>query len=147
MTWITRKLDENHDMVPTELIFPMLVCRSASSEIEFCKKAFGAVEVSRRTDVDGIVLHAALKVGTAMIMVHGVVPMFASRPPLLDGSSSVVIYLYLQDVDVVISRAIAAGARLVVPAEDASWGARVGRIIDPEGHVWNIATRIDEKNV
>jgi PhnB protein len=133
-------------MVPTEFIIPMLVCRNASSEIEFCKTAFGAVEVSRRTAQDGSVVHAALKVGTAMIMVHGEVPTLASRAPQVDGSSAVVIYFYLQDVDAVIDRAVGAGARLLLPATNASWGARVGRIVDPEGHVWNIATRINEKD-
>jgi PhnB protein len=120
----------------------MLVCQNASSEIEFCKAAFGAVELSRRAAQDGGVLHAALKVGASMIMVHGEYPTLASRAPLMDGSSSVVIYLYLEDVDAVIDRAIGAGARVLLPATNASWGDRVGRIIDPEGHVWNIATHI-----
>jgi PhnB protein len=133
-------------MVPSEFIIPILVCRNASSEIEFCKAAFGAVEVSRRTAQDGSVVHATLKVGTAMIMVHGEVPTLASRAPQMDGSSAVVIYFYLQDVDAVIDRALGAGARLLLPATNAAWGARVGRIVDSEGHVWNIATRINEKD-
>lgn len=123
----------------------MLVCRNASSEIEFCKAAFGAVELSRRTAQDGCVLHAALKVGAAMIMVHGEVSSLASRAPPLDGSSAVVIYLYLQQVDAVIDRAVSAGARILLPTANASWGDRVGRIVDQEGHVWNIASRIHEK--
>lgn len=129
-------------MATPEFIFPMLVCRDAAAEIVFCKEAFGAAEVSRRTDENGTVLHAALKVGPAMFMVHGEVPLFASRAPLSDGSSPVVMYLYVPDVDNVMKRAIAAGARLVLPAEDASWGSRVGRIVDPQGHVWNVATVI-----
>jgi PhnB protein len=136
---------EIRNMVPTEYIIPMLVCRNASSEIEFCKAAFGAVEVSRRAAQDGAVVHAALRIGTAMIMVHGEVPMLASRAPQVDGSSAVVIYIYLQDVDVVVDRAIRAGARLLLPVTNASWGDRVGRIVDQEGHVWNIATHIQEK--
>jgi PhnB protein len=123
----------------------MLVCRNASSEIEFCKAAFGAVEVSRRSAQDGSVLHATLKIGSAMIMVHGETPNLASRAPDADGSSPVVIYLYLQDMDAAIERAIASGARLLIPAKNSSWGDRVGRVIDPEGHVWNVATRNPEK--
>ena len=133
-------------MVPNELIIPMLVCRNALSEIEFCEAAFGAVELSRRTAQDGVILHAALRIGAAMIMVHGEVPTLASRAPVEDGSSAVVIYLYLKGVDAVIDRATGAGARLLLPATDTSWGDRVGRVVDPEGHVWNIATRINEKN-
>jgi uncharacterized glyoxalase superfamily protein PhnB len=130
----------------TQLIIPMLVCRDASAEIEFCRAAFGAVELSRRTGQDGSVLHAALRVGAAMIMVHGEYPALASRAPQADGSSGVVIYIYLQDVDAAIARAIGAGARVLVPVTDAPWGDRVGRVVDPEGHVWNIATRAPEKN-
>jgi PhnB protein len=124
----------------------MLVCRNASSEIEFCKAAFSAAELSRRCAEDGSVLHAALKIGGAMIMVHGETSNLASRAPNADGSSSVVIYLYLQDMDAVIDRAINAGARLLIPATSSSWGDRVGRVVDPEGHVWNVATRIHEKH-
>lgn len=64
------------------------------------------------------------------------------RAPLEDGSSSVVTYLYDEDVDEIISRAVALGPRVLMPAEDQFWGDRVERIIDPAGHVWNIAARI-----
>lgn len=124
------------------MIIPMLVCRDAAAEIEFCRAAFGAVELSRRSAPDGSVTHAALRIGVAMIMVHDESPHLASRVPLPDGSSPVVIYLYLAEVDAVIERAKAAGAKVQLPAADQSWGDRVGRIIDPAGHVWNIASRI-----
>lgn len=124
----------------------MLVCRDAASEIGFCKAAFGAEELSRRTAPDGAVVHATLKVGGAMIMIHGEVPKLASRAPQPDGSSPVVTYVYVGDVDAVIERALAAGARVLIPAANQFWGDRVGRVIDPEGHVWNVATRIAEKS-
>src|SRR5215212_4434148 len=123
----------------------MLVCGDAAAEINFCTTAFGAVELSRRTAQDGAVIHATLKIGSAMIMVHGVVPKLASQAPTPDGASPVVIYLYLQDVDAVIDRAKSAGARELIPTTDAFWGDRIGRIIDPAGHVWNVATRVHEK--
>jgi uncharacterized glyoxalase superfamily protein PhnB len=122
-------------------VIPMLVCRDAASEIDFCKSAFGAVELSRRQATDGAVVHATLTIGEAMIMVHGEVPNLASRAPQSDGSSSVVIYLYVADVDTVIDRAVAAGAKVQLPATNTFWGDRVGRIIDTSGHVWNIAAR------
>ncbi|MFY9923765.1 MAG: VOC family protein [Opitutaceae bacterium] len=143
---IIKTLGEFRNIMPPELVIPMLVCKCASAEIEFCKAAFGAVELSRRTAQNGDVLHAALKIGAAMIMVHGEVPTFASRAPQMDGSSSVVIYLYMRGVDTVIDRAVGAGARLLLRATNASWGDRVGRVVDPEGHVWNIATRNHEKD-
>jgi PhnB protein len=119
----------------------MLVCRDAASEIDFCKAAFDAVELSRRSDPDGNLVHATFTISSALIFVHGEVPALASCPPQPDGSSSVVIYVYVEDVDQVIQRAVVAGARVLIPVTEASWGDRVGRIIDPSGHVWNIATR------
>jgi PhnB protein len=126
-------------------VIPMLVCRDAASEIEFCKTAFGAVELSRRSEPDGMVVHATLTIGEAMIFIHGELPALASSAPQLDGSSSVVIYVYLEDVDRVIDRAVAAGATVLMPVTNAFWGDRVGRIIDPSGHVWNVATRTKAK--
>ena len=123
----------------------MLVCRDAASEIAFCKTAFGAVELSRRAEADGTVVHATLTIGEAMLFIHGEFPALASSAPQLDGSSSVVIYVYLEDVDRVIDRAVAAGATVLMPVTNAFWGDRVGRIIDPSGHVWNVATRTKDK--
>ena len=125
-------------------VIPMLVCRDGAAEIDFCKAAFGAVELSRRSAPDGAVVHATLAIGEAMIMIHGEVPNLASRAPQSDGSSSVVIYNYVEDVDAVIERAVAAGARVLLPATNVFWGDRVGRIIDPSGHVWNVAACIEE---
>lgn len=126
-------------------VIPMLVCRDAASEIDFCKAAFDAVELSRRSDPNGSVVHATLTISSATIFVHGEVPALASRPPQPDGSSSVVIYVYVEDADRVIERAVVAGARVLIPVTDASWGDRVGRIIDPSGHVWNVATRATDE--
>jgi PhnB protein len=133
-----------HALMPAfvRAIVPMLVCADAAAEIEFCKVAFGAVELSRRADESGTVAHATLGIGELLIMVHGVTAHLASRAPLLDGSSPVVIYLYLEDVDGVIERAVAAGALVLTPIADQFWGDRMGRIVDPQGHVWNVASRV-----
>jgi PhnB protein len=57
----------------------------------------------------------------------------------------VVIYVYLEDVDIAIDRAVAAGASVLIPVTNAAWGDRVGRVIDPSGHVWNVVTRAKDK--
>lgn len=75
------------------------------------------------------------------LMVHDNSPHLGSCPPQPDGSSPVVNYLYCDDVDATISRALAAGAKLLMPAADQFWGDRVGRIMDPAHHVWNVAAR------
>jgi len=126
------------------VVMPMLVCRDAAAEIDFCKTAFGAVEMVRRPGPDGTVAHAALTIGGALIMIEGEWPGLASQAPRTDGSSPVVIYVYVEDVDAVIERAVAAGARVLLPVKDQFWGDRTGRIVDPSGHVWTVSTRIEE---
>jgi PhnB protein len=125
------------------LVIPMLICIDAASEIEFCRLAFDAEELSRRSGKDGTVVHATLRVGTTMFMVHGEYPHLESRAPKRDGSSSVVIYIYVDNVDAVIDRAVQAGAMILLPAMNQVWGDRVGRIMDSAGHVWNVAAHID----
>jgi PhnB protein len=122
----------------------MLVCRDVSAEIDFCKTTLGAVELGRRPGPDGTMVHALLTIGGAMIIIEAEWPILTSRAPQPDGSSPVVIYVYVEDVDAAMERAVAAGARILLPVKDQFWGDRTGRMIDPSGHVWTIATRIEE---
>jgi PhnB protein len=126
------------------VVMPMLVCRDAAAEIDFCKTTFDAVELVRRPGPDGNVVHAALTIGGAMVMIEGEWPGIVNRPPQPDGSSPVVIYVYVEDVDAVIERAVAAGAKILLPVKNQFWGDRTGRILDPSGHVWTISTRIEK---
>jgi PhnB protein len=121
----------------------MLICADAASEIEFCRTTFGARELSRRSAKDGTVVHATLQAGSTIFMVHGEFPHLESRAPNRDGSSPVVIYIYVDDVDSVIDRAVGAGAVVLLPAANQVWGDRVGRVMDSAGHVWNVAARVD----
>jgi uncharacterized glyoxalase superfamily protein PhnB len=129
--------------MPLTMIVPMLVCRNPEAEIEFCKYSFDAAELSRKGGEEGGVIHATLKIGQMMVMIHNETSQLASRAPHADGSSPVVIYLYSDEVDPIIEKAVTKGARVILPAQNKFWGDRVGRIIDPENHVWNIACRID----
>ncbi len=123
---------------------PMLVCRDVAVAIDFCKSTFGAVELLRRPGPDGTPAHAALTIGGAMIMIEAEFPTLSSRAPQPDGSSPVVLYVYVEDVDTVMERATAAGAKVLLPAKNQFWGDRTGRIVDPSGHVWTISTRVEE---
>jgi PhnB protein len=125
-------------------VMPMLVCRDVAAEIDFCKTVFAAVELIRRPGPDGVVAHAALTINGAMIMIEAEWPTLASRAPQPDGSSPVAIYVYVEDVDATAERAVAAGAKILLPVKNQFWGDRTGRIIDPSGHVWTISTRIEE---
>ena len=126
------------------VVMPMLVCRDVSAEIDFCKATFGAVELVRRPGPDGTVAHALVTIGPAMVLIEGEWPTLASRAPQPDGSSPVVIYVYVEDVDTVVERAVAAGARVLLPVKNQFWGDRTGRIVDPAGHVWTISSRVEE---
>lgn len=126
------------------VVMPMLVCRDAGAELEFCKTTFGAAERVRRPGPDGAVAHALVTIGGAMVMIEGEWPTLGSRAPSVDGSSPVVIYVYVDNVDSVVERAVAAGAKILVPIQNQFWGDRTGRIMDPAGHVWIVSSRIEE---
>lgn len=126
------------------VIIPRLVCRDPAVAVAFCANTFGAVERVRRPGPNGTVAHALMTIGPAMIMFEGEWPTLTSRAPKPDGSSPVVIYVYVEDVDQTVDRAIAGGAHLLIPAHDQFWGDRTAWIMDPCGHVWTIATRIEE---
>jgi PhnB protein len=123
---------------------PMLVCRDVSAEIDFCKVAFNAVEKVTRPGPDGKVAHAAMTISGALFMIEAEWPTLASRAPQPDGTSPVVIYVYVEDVDKTVERAVAAGATILLPVQNQFWGDRTGRIMDPSGHVWTISSRVEE---
>ena len=125
-------------------LIPRLFCRDVAAEIEFCANTFGAVEKVRRPGSDGKAAHALMTIGSAMIMIEAEWPGLSSRAPQVDGSSSVVIYVYVEDVDKTVERAVAGGAKILFPVQDQFWGDRIGWVMDPAGHVWTIATRIEE---
>ena len=126
------------------VIIPRLFCRDVAAEIDFCRTTFDAVERVRRAGPDQRSVHALLTIGPSMIMIEAEWPGLPARAPALDGSSPVVIYVYVEDVDKTVERAITAGAKVVFPVQNQFWGDRIGWIMDPSGHVWTIATRIEE---
>lgn len=126
-------------------VFPMLVCQSPEDEMNFCAAAFGAVEQVRRPGPDGSPIHFAMRINEAFLVVQAEFPdAVASRAPSGDGSSPVVIFVYVADVDRAVDRAVAMGAKILIPAQNQFWGDRTARILDPSGHVWTVASRIEE---
>jgi len=126
------------------VVTPRLFCRDPAAEIEFCTSTFGAVELNRRPGADGKTAHALLTIGPAMVMIESEWPQIPNRAPSPDGSSPVVLYVYVEDVDETVARAEAAGARVLVAPANQFWGDRTAWAIDPSGHVWTIATRVEE---
>jgi PhnB protein len=78
------------------------------------------------------------------LMIEAEWPTLTSRAPARDGSSPVVLFVYVEDVDLTVNRAIAAGAQILVPAQNQFWGDRTAWVMDPCGHVWTIASRIED---
>lgn len=128
----------------SSIVIPRLFCRNPASAIDFCARVFDAVELGRRSGPDESVVHALMTIGPAMIMLEAEWPTLPSRAPEPDGSSPVVIFVYVDDVDATLVRALEAGATILRPAENQFWGDRIAWIMDPSGHVWTVATRIED---
>lgn len=139
-------MSENRNRLPenTSIVMPRLVCRDAAAEMEFCTRTFDAEELNRRPGPDGTVAHGLLRISGEMIMIEGEWPSLPSRAPMPDGTSPVVIFVYVPDVDATVERAVANGARLLVPLENHFWGDRVAWFMDPAGHVWTVASRVED---
>ena len=125
-------------------ITPFLAVHDAAKAIDFYKEAFGAEERYRMTLPDSeCVAHAELKIGDSVIMLSDEMPGQSCEPSAL-GESCTGFYRYVNDVDSVFERAIAVGAKVKDPLKDQFWGDRVGQIIDPAGHIWSLATHIED---
>jgi uncharacterized glyoxalase superfamily protein PhnB len=121
-------------------VTPHLVCDGAADAIAFYEQAFGATEMIRVPGPDGKLIHACVRINGSSVMLVDELPAMGGVGPKTLGGTPVTIHLVVDDVDGLVARAVAAGARIVVPVEDAFWGDRYGVIEDPFGHRWSIAT-------
>jgi PhnB protein len=128
-------------------VTPHLVVRGAARAIEYYREAFGAEEIMRVPTPDGLLIHAALRLGDSQIFLVDDMPEpreeGVGSPPQL-GGTPVTIHLFVEDADATIARAAAAGAKVTMPPTDMFWGDRYGRILDPFGHSWSIATHLED---
>ncbi|HKS82983.1 MAG TPA: VOC family protein [Candidatus Acidoferrales bacterium] len=123
-------------------ITPSLTCRNASNAIEFYKRAFDAKELLRIPSPDGKIAHAELKIGDSIIFLSDEFPGMAAAPAdSADPGSS--LFLYVNNVDSVFQNALAAGARTEMRLQDMFWGDRYGKLVDPFGHHWGVATHVE----
>jgi len=127
-------------------ITPYLVVKGAAQAIEYYKKVFGATEAVRMNGPDGKIAHAELQIGDSRIMLADENPSMGAgyTSATTIGASPVSLYLYLPDVDRVIERAAGAGGKVLRPAKDQFYGDRSGFIQDPFGHLWGIATHVED---
>lgn len=123
---------------------PYLNVDDAAKAIEFYKQAFGATERGRMLAPDGRIAHAELQIGDSVVMLSDPFPQSTSKPPKELGGTSVGIFMYVEDVDAVVQRAVDAGATVTMPVDDMFWGDRFGTLADPFGHEWQVATHTED---
>jgi PhnB protein len=119
---------------------PYMTVRDAAGAIEFYKQAFGAVERGVMKGPDGKIMHAELRIGDSIVMLADEFPQFASLSPQSIGGTGMGLHIYVENVDSAFDRAIGAGATIEMPVSDMFWGDRYGKLLDPFGHKWSIAT-------
>ncbi|HEX3685324.1 MAG TPA: VOC family protein [Bryobacteraceae bacterium] len=123
-------------------VTPYLVVKGASDALDYYKQAFGATGINRMDAPDGRIMHAEFKIGDSIIMLSE--EMGPNRSPQSLGGSPVSIFLYVEDVDSVFNQAVKAGAKPDMPPQDMFWGDRFGKLTDPFGHLWALATHVED---
>ena len=125
---------------------PLLICAGAADAIEFYKKAFNAVELSRLPGPKGKLMHAALRIGNSVLMLTDEFPEWGGFGPKSLKGSPVTVHLYVENVDAAVGQAVAAGAKITMPLADMFWGDRYAQLEDPFGHHWSVATHTRDLN-
>ena len=120
---------------------PYMTVRDAARAIEFYKQAFGAVERGVMKGPDGKIMHAELRIGDSIVMLGD------EFPPQSIGGTGMGLHIYVEDVDSAFDRAIGAGATIEMPVSDMFWGDRYGKLLDPFGHKWSIATHTRDMSI
>ena len=121
-----------------------LIVRDAARAIDFYKQAFGATELFRMDAPDNKIGHAEIKIGDSPVMLADENPAWGAKSPEALGGSPVHLMIYVEDVDAVFKRALAAGGTETHPLKDQFYGDRSGTLTDPFGHSWTVATHVED---
>ena len=125
-------------------VSPYLAVDDAAAAIEFYKRALGAEETMRMDWGNGKIGHAELKIGDSHVMLSDPFPQSSTTSPKELGGTTGSIFMYVEDVDALFKQAVEAGATATMEPENMFWGDRFGSITDPFGHVWSIATHVED---
>jgi PhnB protein len=125
-------------------VIPYLTIRGAAEAIAFYQAAFDATLVMRMNMPSGTVMHAEMRVGSALFMLSEENADWGTKSPSALGDTPVSMMIYVDDVDTFVARAVAAGATLTMPVADQFYGDRSGSLTDPFGHKWMFATHIED---
>jgi PhnB protein len=125
-------------------VTPYLFIKGAAGAIEFYKNVFGATEAMRMPGPDGRVMHAELRFGDSVVMLSDENQHAGALSPQSIGGTAGGLNVYVTDVDAVVRKAVEGGAKLVRQVKDQFYGDRSGSIIDPFGHMWSVATHVED---
>lgn len=127
-------------------VTPCLVVQGAAKALEFYAQAFGASERMRSASPYGSIAHAEIEIGDSVIIVEDANPQRGTAAPPANGlpGTPVSMYLYVEDVDAVVARAVELGATVQRPPASQFYGDRDSFVIDPFGHGWTIATHEED---
>ena len=125
-------------------VTPYLFVRGATGAIDFYKNVFGATEIMRMPGSNGKIMHAELRFGDSVVMLADENPQSGIMSPQTIGGYSAGLHLYVENADAVIQKAVESGAKLLRPIKNQFYGDRSGSLLDPFGHMWSVATHIED---
>lgn len=128
----------------THSVTPHLVIKDAAKAIDFYQKAFGAKEIYRLLGPGGKIMHAAIQIGDSQVFMADEFPEMGCVGPATLGGSPVTLHIFVEDVDALWERATKAGVTVQMPLGDQFWGDRYGKVKDPFGHEWSLATHKED---
>lgn len=123
---------------------PYLIVNDGAKALDYYKSAFGATEIMRMAEPSGKIGHAEIKIGDSPIMLADEFPDMGAVSPKTLGGSPVSLMIYVDDVDAVVKKAVAAGGELTREIENKFYGDRSGSLTDPFGHQWHVSTHIED---
>jgi PhnB protein len=126
------------------VVTPYIAVDNAEKAIEFYRRAFGAKERLRMPGPEGTIAHAEIEIGDSVIMLSDPFPQSPLKSPKEAGVTTASLMIYTEDADELVQQAVDAGAQITMPVETQFWGDRYGRVQDPFGHNWQIATHVED---
>ncbi|HEY1378108.1 MAG TPA: VOC family protein, partial [Gemmataceae bacterium] len=125
-------------------VTPYVIVKGAAGALDFYKKAFGATELFRMPGPDGRIGHAEIRIGNSPLMLADECPEMGAQAPQAGSKPPVSFYLYVDNVDAFVDRAVTAGAKLTRPITNMFYGDRVAGLECPFGHSWGVATHVED---
>ncbi len=121
-----------------------LVVPNSQEALEFYGRALGAKTTACMSTPDGGTMHAEMAIGNSTIMLTDENPQWELKSPQTLGGNSGSLHLYVEDADALFNQAVEAGCEVLAPMSDMFWGDRYGKVADPYGHHWGIATHVED---